>query len=59
MIPHIGVTRETMESLYPNDTKIPTGIIKDIKEAAYDRLVDSKIQVTKLKSTQNQLAKSL
>ena len=41
MIPH-RVTQETMENIDPNDTTIPTDIIKAINDTAYDRLTTSR-----------------
>ena len=42
MIPHIGVTQETLENIDPSDTVIPTDTIKTINETAFDRLIDSR-----------------
>ena len=42
MIPHRGVTQETMENIDPSDKMIPTDLIKNINEIALDRLIDSK-----------------
>ena len=39
MFLHMGMTQENMENIDPNDTVIPTGIIKAIKETAHDRLI--------------------
>ena len=42
MIPLIGVTQETMENINPNDTMIPTDIVKANNENAHDRLTTSR-----------------
>ena len=42
MIPHIGVTQETIENIDPNDTMSPIDIIKAINETALDQLVESR-----------------
>ena len=39
---HIAVTQETMEIIDPEDTMIPTDIIKATTETAHDQLVASR-----------------
>ena len=42
MIPHLGVTLQTMDNIDPSDTRILSDMIKDIKGSTFDRQIDSR-----------------
>ena len=58
MIPHMRMTLETMLNIDPNDTMVPTGIIKAMNETSHDKLISSRERVARPELILKQYAQS-